>query len=522
MGVTGATESLDQGLDSLLQRVHKYTENRVPAAVGFGINTREHFVSVAKIAEGVVIGSKIITVLRDAAPGTRAEKVKEYCMNVSGRTEPRILNTESSISNGTPTSNTVSAKPDPVFNIFDTSDKHMRFGQFGGQYVPEALMECLTELEAGFEKAKTDPTFWSEINSFASYTNRPSSFHLAPRLTAHAGGARIWLKREDLNHTGSHKINNALGQIVLARRLGKTAIIAETGAGQHGVATATMCAHFGLKCTIFMGAEDVQRQALNVFRIRLLGARVIPVPGADGSKGTLRDAVNAAFRTWVTELKSTHFVIGSAFGPYPYPGIVRTLQSVIGEETRAQFSREMEGRLPDAVVACVGGGSNAAGMFYPFVQDESVRLVGVEAGGDGEGIGRHSATLGRGSVGVLHGVRTYVLQDQDGQICDTHSVSAGLDYPGVGPELSSWKESGRASFISASDEDALAAFRLLSETEGIIPALESAHAVAGAVRVAKELGPDKDVVICLSGRGDKDVQSVAAMLPSLMEETNLV
>ena len=531
MGVTGATESLDQGLESLLQRVHKYTENRVPAAVGFGINTREHFASVAKIAEGVVIGSKIIAVLRDATPGTGSEKVKEYCMAVSGRTEARTISTApipTSIPNENkpPTSNNTPPKPtklDPNFNIFNHTDKHMRFGQFGGQYVPEALMACLTELETGFEKAKTDPTFWSEISSFAAYTNRPSSFHLAPRLTAHAGGARIWLKREDLNHTGSHKINNALGQIVLARRLGKTAIIAETGAGQHGVATATMCAHFGMKCTIFMGDEDVKRQALNVFRIRLLGARVVPVPGSgsDGS-GTLRDAVNAAFRTWVEELESTHFVIGSAFGPYPYPGIVRTLQSVIGEETREQFRNEMEGRLPDAVVACVGGGSNAAGMFYPFVQDESVRLVGVEAGGDGEGIGRHSATLGKGSVGVLHGVRTYVLQDEDGQICDTHSVSAGLDYPGVGPELSSWKESGRASFISASDEDALDAFRLLSETEGIIPALESAHAVAGAVRVAKELGKDKDVVICLSGRGDKDVQSVAAMLPSLMEETNLV
>ncbi|KAJ5701808.1 hypothetical protein N7488_009356 [Penicillium malachiteum] len=522
MGVTGSTESLDKGLERLLERVHIYTENRVPAAVGFGIHTREHFTKIAQMAEGVVIGSKIITILRDAPPGIGAEKVKDYCMQVSGRETPRELSLPSKAPLSTISNNASPTPTQPAESNPESTDKHMRFGQFGGQYVPEALMECLTELETGFEEAKNDPSFWSEINSFAAYTNRPSSLHLAPRLTAHAGGARIWLKREDLNHTGSHKINNALGQIVLARRLGKTEIIAETGAGQHGVATATLCAHFGMKCTIFMGAEDVQRQALNVFRIRLLGATVIPVPGAQqGEKGTLRDAVNAAFRTWVTELKTTHFVIGSAFGPYPYPTIVRTLQSVIGTETKEQFRRDMEGKLPDAVVACVGGGSNAAGIFYPFLKDEEVALIGVEAGGDGEGTGRHSATLSRGSVGVLHGVRTYVLQDDDGQISSTHSVSAGLDYPGVGPELSSWKETGRARFISATDEEALAAFRLLSETEGIIPALESAHAIAGAVRIAKELGPGKDLVICLSGRGDKDVQTVAAMLPSLMQETNV-
>ncbi|KAJ5286715.1 tryptophan synthase [Penicillium angulare] len=514
MGVTGATEALDEGLETLLKRVHLYTGDGVPAAVGFGINTREHFVKVARIAEGVVIGSKIITVLRDAQPEKRAEAVQEYCMHVSGRTEPRVISNEPAKSPSPSPSKDQNEQSAPIQitqSILSNADKHMRFGQFGGQYVPEALMECLTELEEGFQKAKVDPAFWAEIRSFDAYTNRPSNLHLAPRLTAHAAGARIWLKREDLNHTGSHKINNALGQIVLARRLGKTAIIAETGAGQHGVATATLCAHFGLKCTIFMGSEDVQRQALNVFRIKLLGATVIPVPGAKGEKGTLRDAVNAAFRTWVTELKTTHFVIGSAFGPYPYPGIVRTLQSVIGTETREQFQAE-KGKLPDAVVACVGGGSNASGMFHPFLEDESVALVGVEAGGNGEEIGQHSATLGRGSVGVLHGVRTYVLQDEDGQISDTHSISAGLDYPGVGPELSAWKESGRASFIAATDEDALDAFRLLSQTEGIIPALESAHAVAGAVRVARELGPDKDVVICLSGRGDKDVQTVAALM----------
>lgn len=522
MGVTGVTKALDTGLDELLSRVHRYTKGSVPAAVGFGINTREHFVDVARIAEGVVIGSKIIDVLQEASEGTGAERVKEYCLHVSGRKEARVITPVQEIKNSTTATQQRSLDgPNASEDHTEFLDKHTRFGQFGGQYVPEALMECLTELEAGFKKASADPTFWEEVRSYASYTNRPSSLHQAPRLSKHAGGARIWLKREDLNHTGSHKINNALGQVLLARRLGKTSIIAETGAGQHGVATATLCALLGLKCTIFMGAEDVERQALNVFRIKLLGATVIPVPGAHpGDGGTLRDAVNQAFRTWVTDLKTTHFVIGSAFGPHPYPTIVRTFQSVIGEETRSQFMQEMNGKLPDAVVACVGGGSNAAGMFYPFLKDESVKLVGVEAGGDGSSNGRHAATLARGSVGVLHGVRTYVLQDDDGQIISTHSVSAGLDYPGVGPELANWKESNRANFIAADDNDALDGFRLLSETEGIIPALESAHAVAGAVKVARDLGPGKDLVICLSGRGDKDVQQVAKMLPGLMPEVN--
>ncbi|KAF3387523.1 hypothetical protein F1880_001514 [Penicillium rolfsii] len=520
MGVTGSLKVLDEGLNKLLERVHVYTESRVPTAVGFGINTREHFVDVARIADGVVIGSKIISILRDAPEGTGPQKVREYCLHVTGRTEPRAI-TPPIETDKLQDRITSAIATQSMTNGTDLTptDLATRFGQFGGQYVPEALMECLTELETGFNTAISDPIFWAEIASYASYANRPSSLHLAPRLTAHAGGARIWLKREDLNHTGSHKINNALGQIVLAKRLGKTAIIAETGAGQHGVATATLAARFGMKCTIFMGAEDVQRQALNVFRIKLLGARVIAVPGAHpGDGGTLRDAVNQAFRTWVTDLDSTHFVIGSAFGPHPYPTIVRTFQAVIGNEARAQYQELNNGRLPDAAVACVGGGSNAAGMFYPFVQDAGVQLVGVEAGGDGSGVGRHSATLARGSVGVLHGVRTYVLQDDDGQITSTHSISAGLDYPGVGPELASWKESGRARFVAASDQDALDAFRLLSETEGIIPALESAHAIAGAVRLAKELGEGKDIVVCLSGRGDKDVQTVAGMLPELMPE----
>ena len=314
-----------------------------------------------------------------------------------------------------------------------------------------------------------------------------------------------------MNHTGSHKINNALGQILVARRLGKTRIIAETGAGQHGVATATVCAKFGMGCTIYMGAEDVRRQALNVFRIKLLGAKVVAVEA--GSR-TLRDAVNEALRAWVVDLDTTHYIIGSAIGPHPFPTIVRSFQSVIGQETKNQM-KELTGRLPDAVVACVGGGSNAVGMFHPFSQEPSVKLLGVEAGGDGVGTTRHSATLSSGSVGVLHGVRTYVLQNEHGQISDTHSISAGMDYPGVGPELSSWKDSNRARFVSATDSQAFIGFKTLSEQEGIIPALESAHAIWGACELAKELGKGKNIVICLSGRGDKDVQSVADELPRL-------
>jgi len=386
-----------------------------------------------------------------------------------------------------------------------------RFGEFGGQYVPESLMDCLRELEAGFVAAQNDPSFWEEYRSYYPYMGRPGHLHVAENLTKHAGGANIWLKREDLNHTGSHKINNALGQVLLAKRLGKRNIIAETGAGQHGVATATICAKLNMTCTIYMGAEDVRRQALNVFRIRLLGAKVIAV---DAGTKTLRDAVNEAMRSWVTNVDTTHYVIGSAIGPHPFPTIVRTFQSVIGNETREQFLNA-RGKLPTAVVACVGGGSNCVGMFYPFSKDLGVRLLGVEAGGDGLDTNRHAATLTGGSKGVLHGVRTYVLQSKEGQISDTHSVSAGLDYPGVGPELASWKDSGRAEFIAATDAEAFQGFRLLSQLEGIIPALESAHAIWGAVELAKTMKPDEDIVICLSGRGDKDVQSVAEELPRL-------
>lgn len=536
MGVTGATGSMSSGLPALLDRIHKYSGN-TPTAVGFGVSTREHFVAVGKLAEGVVIGSQIISELEKAPAGQGAKAVEDYCRGIVNRLDH--TKDGSSLSNGEDVIETTHEMNEPdqvhvngVVREEDTPNgpgladqiealntdgeadpKKMpaRFGEFGGQYVPESLMDCLRELEEGFEAAINDPKFWEEYRTYYPYIGRPGQLHLAERLTEHAGGANIWLKREDLNHTGSHKINNALGQVLLARRLGKTEIIAETGAGQHGVATATVCAKFGMKCTIYMGAEDVRRQALNVFRIKLLGAQVIAV---EAGARTLRDAVNEAMRSWVTDLSTTHYIIGSAIGPHPFPTIVRTFQSVIGNETRQQML-EKRNKLPDAVVACVGGGSNAVGMFYPFSKDPSVQLVGVEAGGDGIDTPRHSATLTGGTKGVLHGVRTYVLQNEHGQINETHSVSAGLDYPGVGPELSSWKDSARATYIAATDAEAFEGFRLLSQLEGIIPALETAHAVHGAIALAKTMDKDKDIVICLSGRGDKDVQSVAEELPKI-------
>lgn len=518
MGTTGAEGGLNQAVPDIVARVKKYSGNK-PAAVGFGVSTREHFVSVADIADGVVVGSQIINTLQKSGEESYYDDVRKYCSYLTGRVSVEELDgaAEASIIERGPT-------PMAEHSLDPEQDRELvsqlvslhgkipdRFGEFGGQYVPESLMDCLSELEEGFNKIREDPSFWEEYRSYYDYMGRPGHLHLADRLTAHAGGANIWLKREDLNHTGSHKINNALGQILVARRLGKKRIIAETGAGQHGVATATVCAKFGMPCTVFMGAEDVRRQALNVFRMRLLGATVVPVEA--GSR-TLRDAVNEAFRFWVVHLETSHYIIGSAIGPHPFPTIVRTFQSVIGNETKEQM-QEQRGKLPDAVVACVGGGSNAVGMFYPFADDPSVKLLGVEAGGDGIETPRHSATLTAGSRGVLHGVRTYVLQDTHGQIEPTHSVSAGLDYPGVGPELSSWKDSGRATFIAATDAQAFEGFRLISTLEGIIPALESAHGIYGAIELAKGMEKGKDVVICLSGRGDKDVQSVADELPKI-------
>jgi tryptophan synthase beta chain len=388
-------------------------------------------------------------------------------------------------------------------------DANGRFGAFGGRYVPETLMPLVLELDEAYRAAKADPAFEAELSGFLShYVGRPSPLYFAERLTAHFGGAKIYLKREELNHTGSHKINNCMGQILLARRMGKTRIIAETGAGQHGVATATVCARFGLPCVVYMGAVDVERQKPNVFRMNLLGARVNPVTSGSA---TLKDAMNEALRDWVTNVHDTYYLIGTAAGMHPYPEMVRDFQSVIGKETRRQVL-ELEGRLPDAVMACVGGGSNAIGIFHPFVNDETVRLIGVEAAGEGMGTGRHAAAINGGRPGVLHGNMTYLLQDEEGQITEAHSISAGLDYPGIGPEHAWLHDVGRATYLTATDRESLDAFKLCAELEGILPAIESAHALARLDTVARDVGKGGIVVLNLSGRGDKDVATVAADL----------
>jgi len=388
-------------------------------------------------------------------------------------------------------------------------DAQGRFGDYGGRYVAETLMPLVLELDRAYEAAKADPAFQGELNGFLKhYVGRPSPLYFAERLTAHIGGAKIYFKREELNHTGAHKINNCMGQILLAMRMGKTRIIAETGAGQHGVATATVCARFGLPCIVYMGAVDVERQKPNVFRMNLLGAEVRPVTSG---AATLKDAMNEAMRDWVTNVADTYYLIGTAAGPHPYPAMVRDFQSVIGEEIRVQIL-EAEGRLPDAVVACVGGGSNAIGAFHPFLADEQVQLIGVEASGHGLLTDKHAASLTGGRPGVLHGNKTYLLQDADGQILDAHSISAGLDYPGIGPEHSWLHDVGRARYLTCTDDEALAAFKLCAELEGIIPALESAHAIARLADVARDVGKDGLIVLTLSGRGDKDVNTVAAAL----------
>ena len=384
-------------------------------------------------------------------------------------------------------------------------DELGRFGDFGGRFVPETVMAALDELEAAMDEAFADPDFHAERALLArDFIGRPTPLYLAERLTADLGGARLWLKREDLAHTGAHKVNNALGQALIARRLGKRRIVAETGAGQHGVATATVCARFGLQAVVYMGEEDMRRQRPNVVRMRMLGAEVVPVTNG---AGTLKDALNDAIRDWIANVEDTHYLIGTAAGPHPYPYLVRRLQAVIGEEARAQML-ERAGRLPDAVVACVGGGSNAIGIFHPFRDDAATRLVGVEAGGDGGEL--HARSLGGGRVSILHGSRSFVLCDDDGQVVETHSISAGLDYPGVGPEHAALLAAGRAEYIGASDEEALVAFDRLCHLEGIIPALESSHALVIAERIARELGPTGDVLVGLSGRGDKDIDQIAA------------
>ncbi|MCW2309524.1 tryptophan synthase subunit beta [Rhodobium gokarnense] len=388
-------------------------------------------------------------------------------------------------------------------------DERGFFGIFGGRYVAETLMPLILSLEEAWEAAKADPEFEAELKTLSKdYAGRPSPLYFAERLTEHLGGAKIYFKRDELNHTGSHKINNTLGQILLARRMGKTRIIAETGAGQHGVATATVCARFGLPCVVYMGATDVERQKPNVFRMKLLGAEIVPVTAG---AGTLKDAMNEALRDWVTNVESTYYLIGTAAGPHPYPEMVRDFQSVIGEEAKAQLN-EAEGRLPDAVVACVGGGSNAIGLFHPFLDDTSVAIYGVEAGGKGLEGDEHCASLNAGRPGVLHGNRTYLLQDDDGQILEGHSISAGLDYPGIGPEHSHLKDIGRVTYVPATDDEALEAFQLCTKLEGIIPALEPAHALAHVMKLAPTMDKDQIIVMNMCGRGDKDVFAVAGHL----------
>lgn len=388
-------------------------------------------------------------------------------------------------------------------------DKRGYFGEYGGRFVPETLVPALDELNTAYKSCKKDKTFWAEFDFLCrDYAGRPTPLYLAENLTKQCGGARIYLKREDLAHTGAHKINNALGQGLLAQRMGKKRIIAETGAGQHGVATAAVCAKLGMKCIIYMGEEDIRRQSLNVFRMKLMGAEV---RGVSSGSRTLKDAINEAMRDWVTNARDTYYLLGSVVGPNPYPAMVRDFQSIIGKETREQILKKTR-QLPDYIVACVGGGSNAIGIFYPFLNDKSVQLIGVEAGGEGINTNKHAASLVKGKIGVLHGSKSYVLQDIHGQITETHSISAGLDYPGVGPEHSFLKDSGRAIYVTVTDKEALGGFQLLCQTEGITPALESAHAIAYAIGIAGNLKSDKIVVVNLSGRGDKDMSIVAEAL----------
>ncbi|HEU5046257.1 MAG TPA: tryptophan synthase subunit beta [Rickettsiales bacterium] len=399
--------------------------------------------------------------------------------------------------------------PNVLKNDLTVPDASGHFGIYGGRFVAETLMPLILEVEKAYEQAKSDPTFQQELDYyFTHYIGRPSPLYYAPRLSEHCGGAKIYLKREELNHTGAHKVNNCIGQALIAKRMGKKRIIAETGAGQHGVATATVCALFGLECIIYMGARDIERQMPNVFRMKLLGAKVVPVES--GSR-TLKDAMNEALRDWVSNVHDTFYLIGTAAGPHPYPAMVRDFQAVIGRETREQIMA-VEKRLPDTLVACIGGGSNAIGLFHPFIEDKDVKMIGVEAAGHGIDTDKHAASIARGRAGVLHGSRTYLLQDEDGQILEAHSISAGLDYPGVGPEHSWLNDTGRVQYVSITDDEALQAFQLCAKLEGIIPALESSHAIAHVLKIAPTLPRDHLIVVNLSGRGDKDIFTVANAL----------
>ncbi|EDQ88247.1 uncharacterized protein MONBRDRAFT_26458 [Monosiga brevicollis MX1] len=490
-GVTGARTNLAEDLPDFIARVRKHTQ--LPLAVGFGISKREHVVTVGQNADGAVVGSAIIAAVDslgpEASPADRAQQVQALIQDLTqGKTHAEGED---------------EAMDKIVVDGFS-------YGAFGGRYIPETLVEAHEQLWEAWQEAWKDPAFHEELAHLRSkYVGGPTPLWKCERLSQACGGGEIWLKREDLAHTGAHKINNALGQVLLAKRLNKERLIAETGAGQHGVAMATACALMGIKCVVYMGEEDTQRQSLNVFRMKMLGAEVVAVKS--GSR-TLKDAINEAMRDWVTNVRTTHYCLGSAVGPHPFPLIVRDLQCVIGREARTEFL-ETTGSLPDAVIACVGGGSNAIGMFHPFVGDEGVRLIGVEAGGEhGVEGGKHSASLVAGKPGVLHGTLTYLLQDTDGQITETHSISAGLDYPGVGPEHSFLKDSGRAEYVAITDSEALDAFKQLSQLEGIIPALESSHAVAYGMKLAKTMKPGQRVLVNLSGRGDKDMMTVAKVM----------
>lgn len=501
-GVTGARDSLPDDLEEFIARVRSKTD--LPLAVGFGISNPDMVQGVANVSDGVVVGSAILHAIsaagKDATTEEKATAVREKISNLC----TGLKQCEGAKNQATK----LGAVPDGI----DAEEryKETHFGKFGGQFIPETLAEAFREIEQKYNEIKNDPDFLAELDVYRrDFVGGPTPLHLAERLTELCGGAKIWVKREDLAHTGAHKINNAIGQCLLAKRIGKPRIIAETGAGQHGVATATICAKLGMDCTVYMGAVDCERQKLNVFRMNTLGAKVIAVQ--DGQR-TLKDAINEAMRDWVTNVRDTHYLIGSAVGPHPFPQIVRDFQSIMGTEMRRQML-EKAGKLPDAVIACVGGGSNAIGAFHPFINDESVELHGVEAAGHGIDTDQgHCATLTKGTPGVLQGALTYVIQESSGQTLNTHSISAGLDYPGVGPEHAFLKDIGRAKYNAVTDDQALEGFKMMCEYEGIIPALETSHAIYYAIELAKTLGPDKDIVINMSGRGDKDMPQIARIM----------
>ena len=501
-GVTGARAALPDDLEDFVARIRSKTD--LPLAVGFGISTPDMVQGVANISDGVVVGSAILHALdaagKDASSEQKAEavrvKIADLCTGLKQAADAKNQALK------------LGQVPDGINS--EERHKETHFGKFGGQFIPETLSEAFREIEEKYNEIKDDPDFLAELDVYRrDFVGGPTPLHLAERLTEMCGGAKIWVKREDLAHTGAHKINNAIGQCLLAKRIGKPRIIAETGAGQHGVATATICAKLGIDCTVYMGAVDCERQKLNVFRMNTLGAKVVPVQ--DGQR-TLKDAINEAMRDWVTNVRDTHYLIGSAVGPHPFPTIVRDFQSIMGKEMKWQM-QEKAGKLPDAVIACVGGGSNAIGAFHPFVDDLTVELHGVEAAGHGIDTDQgHCATLTKGTPGVLQGALTYVIQESSGQTLNTHSISAGLDYPGVGPEHAFLKDIGRAKYNAVTDDQALEGFKMMCEYEGIIPALETSHAIYYAIELAKTMGPDKDIVINMSGRGDKDMPQIARIM----------